>query len=197
MGSGEPGDKGNKHKNKTNRKRCAGTILALLLLLGCAGSGEAQYERTAAPEDGWLRVEIEDEQDESGGEKMSLGSDEEREESLNGVKVAAFKELNVRAGSKEVRVELENPAGNECYMRFVLEIVELNEGGEIERIVELYRTAEGEYVKPGERVERIELNMELEAGEYEGRLITYFYDADSKNEYQNISSMQFKLNAIG
>lgn len=180
-------------------KRILVLILASLMLMavGCSCGGDESstedFLRTAAPDDAYLKPEG----------MPSDGNGEIPDDAFNmseavpNFQVAAFTKMNVKANSEDIRVVFSNPEVNACYMTFVLEILTLDANGNIASILELYRTPDGEFVAPGETVSSIKINEALKAGEYDARLITTFYNLDTKAPYANKSSMQFTLVAKG
>lgn len=175
-------------------------LLALLMVLtvGCSCQSDkgsvADFVRTAAPDDRYLRPDA----NATATPDAVIPDDAyDMSQSVPSFQVAGFSKMNVAAGKTDVRVALVNPEGNACYMSFVIELLSFDDAGNITNIFELYRTPKGEYVASGETLGSITLNKPLEVGEYDARLLTYFYDINTKALYPNSSSMQFTLVAKG
>lgn len=77
------------------------------------------------------------------------------ENDARGIKIPGYSTIVVEAGKKNVSVDIMNPEENEVYfkVKFIL-----SESQEL-----LY---ESQLIKPGQHLYEIELNRELEAGEY-------------------------------
>lgn len=88
--------------------------------------------------------------------------------------------MTLAANTKEQTVSMGNPSANNCYFVITLK---LKDG------TELFTS---DYLKPGEGLEKINLNQELEAGDYEAVIEYKCYSMDDKSPL-NGGSTEFQL----
>lgn len=88
--------------------------------------------------------------------EYNTGTNEEEENEAKGIQVRGFTTWSIPANtSKNLSIPLENPEGNPCYFSF--EIL-LSDTGEV-----IYSS---DMVPPGEKISRINITREFEAGDY-------------------------------
>lgn len=94
--------------------------------------------------------------------------------------IPGYDSMTMAANTKEQAVSMGNPADNNCY--FVI-ILKLEDG------TKLY---ESEYLKPGEGLNEITMEQELEPGEYQAIIEYKCYSLEDKSSL-NGGSAQFNL----
>jgi hypothetical protein len=95
-----------------------------------------------------LAWEFEEEQTREEKEKQAGGVQE-------GIQIPGYQEIVIPAGVRDVEVELTNPEENEVYFQISLCLAETEEI--------LYQS---KLIKPGQTIYQIQLEREMEAGEY-------------------------------
>ncbi|WP_455544487.1 hypothetical protein [Intestinibacter sp.] len=86
------------------------------------------------------------------------------------IKIPGYSTLIIPAKTKNVKITLGNPEGNQCYFKFEVEI-----GGET-----LYKS---DFVQAGYAIEEIELTKILEKGSYDAVIKITPYSLDKKSQY--------------
>lgn len=95
--------------------------------------------------------------------------------------IPGYDSMVMKANTKEQKVNMGNPADNTCY--FVI-VIRLADG------TQLYQS---DYLKPGEGLEEITLERELEVGEYQAVIEYNCYSLEDKSTLNN-GSVEFQLN---
>lgn len=100
------------------------------------------------------------------------------------IQIPGFDKLIFKSGTRSQEVTLSNPDGNTCFFVITLS---LPDGSEF------YRSA---MIKPGEKIERIDLTKDIAAGTYDGCVMRYdCYDLtsfDSLNGATNNFTLEVK-----
>lgn len=94
--------------------------------------------------------------------------------------IPGYDSMIMKANTKEQQVDMGNPSDNKCYFVIVLK---LTDG------TELYRS---DYLKPGEGLEEITMEKELDVGEYQAIIEYNCYALEDKSTL-NSGSVEFTL----
>lgn len=97
-----------------------------------------------------------------------------------GILIPGYTSMVMKANTKEQTVSIGNPADNDCIFVIVLK---LEDGTKL---------FESQELKPGEGLENITLDQELEAGEYQAVIEYKCYSLEDKSPL-NGGSAEFKL----
>lgn len=81
--------------------------------------------------------------------------------SNDGIAIPGFEKLVLKAGELDQKVGFYNPEQNACYFRIFFALADGTE---------LYQSG---MIKPGQRLDTVELSRSLEAGIYEGAVLRY------------------------
>ncbi|MBU5470589.1 hypothetical protein KQI85_09400 [Falcatimonas sp. MSJ-15] len=84
-----------------------------------------------------------------------------------GIKIPGFRTISIDAGTRNVSVNFENPKDNPCYFQIDMYISDSSDL--------IYQSG---YIEPGSHIYDIELNHELEAGEYEAIIEYHTFTTD-------------------
>lgn len=79
----------------------------------------------------------------------------------NSISIPGYEKLVIKAGQVDQVVDFYNPEENECYFRISFTLADG---------MELFSSG---MIKPGQRIEKIEINHSLKAGKYEDAILRY------------------------
>lgn len=140
-------------KNKTNKILIGMIICLIAVIIGGAiyfTRGTDKDKENKTPDSAF-----EPNLDSNAGETASNDGDSEETDKPEGIRIPGYPSITIPAGTTDIEMNLENPAGNPCY--FTFELV-LKDTGET-----LYTS---KMVEPGKAITNVTLSHGLEAGEY-------------------------------
>ena len=154
---------------KLNKKSITIIIIAVIVI----ASGFALYNQSRPKEVTNFEFEEEQEKPESSSKEAGV---------TPGIQIPGYKSITIPSGTKNVKVELTNPEGNNVYFEISFYLPDEDEV--------IYTS---KLIKPGQSIYDIELKREMEKGEYPLIVRYATYSADEEKTPRNGADVNCKL----
>ena len=152
-----------------NKKSITIIIVAVIVII----SGLAIYNHSRPKE--VTNYEFEDEQAKTETKKQEKGV-------TPGIQIPGYKSITISSGTKNAKVELTNPEGNNVYFEISFYLPDTDEV--------IYKS---KLIKPGQTIYDIELDREMEEGEYPMIVRYGTYSADDEMTPRNGAEVNCSL----